>query len=1032
MANENDGLYISASLNIEQTENNIIKNDIPKINSDLAKDKNAMIKVSAELDATTSKANIQSQLNKTTDIKAKVSIDNETAMKDVNNVKEAVKNISKQPAKIKVDVDTSKLNKVVDVSKIKLPKVDIGNSLKDTFSNIEKSIKENVPNVELVTSEAVKNNTGNIESLVSTVKLASGQVVKLNYDLDETIKKLSLVSSKTADSGIVKQIADIDKFKSKYATLISQLKNNNSELGNSFQSRVDILEKSITNLDKNTATSKDLSQIERVYNRLVISSNKIKENLSTNESSYNKITNAVNNFNKFGNAIDDINNKFQQLKNTPQDASAKVDELKTKLESLQAIYKKEGVSNNWSQQYRELATEIKATQNEVTRLQLIEKSDNSSAKQQAHYYEKMYSEISRINQLQKQKVNAGELGSTEIQRQITNLEKRVKYDEKQIEKKKLFNVELERQKNELIAIGKEELKIANQRKQDKDNKVAYNTNLGVETAQSQLDTYTTKLLTSGSLTDEVATKLENLQTKLDNVGGDPKKLQEFNAELKLLKNEVTSINKIQKNLNDNVKAQQSAETLANSATNYKNNNTKALKQYGSELNRIIAKAKELAKSTETTSADVQQLRSDFRLVRSEIDATNQSGKRFFETIKEKVSKFVGWYGVSQLVMNTTQLLQNMVQNVVDIDTAMTDLKKVTDETDVGYQKFLDNAIEKSRELKINLSDVISQSAEWAKQGYNNPNDAMSLSQSSGIYSVVGEVDNATAVQDLTTVMKAFNVQASDSISIVDKLNNISNNYATTAGDIGTMLSNSASSLAAAGNNLDQAIAMGTTIREITGDASEAGNTLKVLSMRLRGAKTELEQAGESTDGMATSTSKLRDTIKGLTNVNGNSGFDIMADENTFKSTYEIMLGISKVWDKLTDVNKASLIETIAGKQRGNTVTALLDNMAQAQKIVEDSANSSGSAMQEYSKYLDSAQGKIAGFKNEFQILSQTAVDSDFLKNTVEFGTSLLEIVTNLIDKFGVLGGVIAPITATIMSVKNKGEDKMISSCYALP
>ena len=83
-------------------------------------------------------------------------------------------------------------------------------------------------------------------------------------------------------------------------------------------------------------------------------------------------------------------------------------------------------------------------------------------------------------------------------------------------------------------------------------------------------------------------------------------------------------------------------------------------------------------------------------------------------------------------------------------------------------------------------------------------------------------------------------------------------------------------------------------------------------MRLRGAKTELEDAGESTEGMAVSTSKLREDIKALTNVNGTGGFDIMKDSQNFKSTYEIMKGIANVWNDLTDTSKAAIIEKIAG------------------------------------------------------------------------------------------------------------------------
>lgn len=72
------------------------------------------------------------------------------------------------------------------------------------------------------------------------------------------------------------------------------------------------------------------------------------------------------------------------------------------------------------------------------------------------------------------------------------------------------------------------------------------------------------------------------------------------------------------------------------------------------------------------------------------------------------------------------------------------------------------------------------------------------------------------------------------------------------------------------------------------------------------AKTELQEAGEDTEGMADSTAKMRKDILGLT------GIDIMFDENTFKSTYQIMSEIAKVWDDLSDIERASLLEKIAG------------------------------------------------------------------------------------------------------------------------
>lgn len=80
-----------------------------------------------------------------------------------------------------------------------------------------------------------------------------------------------------------------------------------------------------------------------------------------------------------------------------------------------------------------------------------------------------------------------------------------------------------------------------------------------------------------------------------------------------------------------------------------------------------------------------------------------------------------------------------------------------------------------------------------------------------------------------------------------------------------------------------------------------------MSMRIRGASTELQEAGLDTEGMAESTAKLRKEMLAL------SGVDIMQDENTFKSTYKIMDELADKWAGLTDIQQASVTELVAGR-----------------------------------------------------------------------------------------------------------------------
>lgn len=404
---------------------------------------------------------------------------------------------------------------------------------------------------------------------------------------------------------------------------------------------------------------------------------------------------------------------------------------------------------------------------------------------------------------------------------------------------------------------------------------------------------------------DLAKEYQNLKAKMQgNIT--PAGLETLESELNKLNTRFNSACAIAEQFERELKDDNSAEQLAKKISvltarieAFRKANSKSEKLFGGEYDRILSQLNDPNIDLETYNRLVKE----FQTLRLEINKADKAGQSFFGKLKDQATKFASWMTLTGIIAGAWRNLQKMVTEVVELDSAMSNLKKVTDETDIAYSKFLQNSIQQARELKMDLSDLVDQTAEWAKKGYNL-NESSILSKASGVYSVVGEVDNATAVQDLTTVMKSYNMTVEEAMDIVDKFNNISNNYSVTASNIGEILSNSISSLSIAGNSLDEAIAMGTTISEITGDASEAGNTLKVLSMRLRGASTEIENMGESTDGMAESTSKLREKVLALTNVNGTGGFDIMADSENFKSTYEIMQGISDVWEDISDVNQA--------------------------------------------------------------------------------------------------------------------------------
>ncbi len=189
---------------------------------------------------------------------------------------------------------------------------------------------------------------------------------------------------------------------------------------------------------------------------------------------------------------------------------------------------------------------------------------------------------------------------------------------------------------------------------------------------------------------------------------------------------------------------------------------------------------------------------------------------------------------------------------------------------------------------------------------------------------------------------------------------------------------------------------------------------KTISMRIRGATTELEEAGLETDGMAESTAALREEIMAL------SGVDIMENDDTFKSTYQIMDELSQKWQDLTDIQQASITELIAGKRQGNIVSSLMNNFDIARDALDTSLSSEGSAMAEHEKWMESLEAKMNQLKAAWEELSMAFMDSNFLKGLVDTGTGILSTVTKIIDTFGTLPTIIGAITAGL-SLNGVGE-----------
>lgn len=281
------------------------------------------------------------------------------------------------------------------------------------------------------------------------------------------------------------------------------------------------------------------------------------------------------------------------------------------------------------------------------------------------------------------------------------------------------------------------------------------------------------------------------------------------------------------------------------------------------------------------------------------------------------------------------------------------------------------------------------------------------------------VDEATSA--LISSLQAFTENGEDvgqkAEKIVDILNHIGNRYPVATNELADGLAASSAALVAANNSIEEQVALLSAGNATMQDISTVASGLKIVAARLRGTTTDVD---DDADSAITNVSKLQKKIEALTaEANGGKGINILNEQGEYKSTYEILAEISKIFDKMDDVSSAALLELIAGKNRSSVVAAILQNGDILEDAYSDAFDSLGSSQKELDVHLDSIQGRIDLFTNSLQTLWMNLLDSNVIKGVVDAGTTLIKFLDT------VAGKITAVIAAYTMYQKLKKGVKFV-------
>jgi TP901 family phage tail tape measure protein len=297
-----------------------------------------------------------------------------------------------------------------------------------------------------------------------------------------------------------------------------------------------------------------------------------------------------------------------------------------------------------------------------------------------------------------------------------------------------------------------------------------------------------------------------------------------------------------------------------------------------------------------------------------VAAKDRGNRTIFDVIKSDIQRAtmrITDFGLAARVLNTARKeIQQVYQNILKLDEAMTNLRIVTGSNTEQAKSMMNTYNDLAMQLGTTTQAVAQSAAEWLRQGYS-VSEANELIKSSTYLSRLGFMDMGQSVTALTSVMKGFRIEATNSMDIVDKLTQLDAKYATTAGDIATALSRTSAVAREAGLNLDQTAAALTTMIDVSQqDASSVGNAFRTILARYGNVKATAftSLVGDSED-IDDANSSINDTEKVL----GAIGTKIRSSSSDMRDFDDVMDELADKWVTLTDVEKNAVATALAGE-----------------------------------------------------------------------------------------------------------------------
>lgn len=413
----------------------------------------------------------------------------------------------------------------------------------------------------------------------------------------------------------------------------------------------------------------------------------------------------------------------------------------------------------------------------------------------------------------------------------------------------------------------------------------------------------------------------------------------------------------------------------------------------------------VSKITTDANGNIKNMSTSVKELKTNTDNASKSTVSLGDSLLDSAKKMTYWLVVGNIIMTAKHAIDDAIKYVIEMDSALLELSKVTDLSESELREFGEEAQEVGKKLNATGAEITQLTADFARMGFA-VSESVQLAEQAFLLSKVGDgiksVDEASS--SLISILKGFNLEASETEHVIDGINNVANNFATSAGDITEGMSRISAIMHQTNTTFDEAVGLFTSAFEVLQDSAKSASGIQTISSRLNRVKEDVEDL----NGLTTN---LGDAFQEY------AGISLTDQNGQIKSTYDILVELASVWETMDEESQKYIAFLASGTRQANVFYSILGNISTATEATASSMNSAGSATEEFNKYLDSMQGKIDEF-----LATWNRIGLDLVKSgLVEFFLDLANGLSSTVEQIGFLNSALPIMFAILSATKLKAQ-----------